>query len=740
MMDIDRILDDLSAFSDLGVNPPQSTIADDGTFIVHLTRNGEQTSLRFSTDGTVLESVCERITKHHTYKSLLASENFGRMREWASVQEAVLGEEARRSPTVIPIAGYLYSHKSIADIDQFDSALASRIIDGEQVNVMLVDGPAGIGKTEFIKQLALKRSRNFKRSQQPLILHVQSRGRVLTFLQDLIAFSLQTLRLSVTFDQVPILARNGLVTIAVDGFDELGDPSGYETAWAQLGDLITEIRGEGTLILAGRETFIGRERILRDIKALTTADKVDSLTLQLPAPEAAKTWLKKLGWSDLNFESLDTLFEPGAFSLRPMFLRRLGEEDVVRSISSGDFEGRLSFLIDLMIRREASKFGDPVDAVMSQGQREEFVRAFLGEIARDMADNQSEAADEVTIKWAAEAALSDEIPEDVKRLLTNRGLVMAFLTVDERPRYRRFSHSQLQNYFLGLETISVINRMEVPKYLRRNLLGADFLVTFSEVLEKMASYNAAELIKFIKSATELLKGYFGIDRGAKNLAALLISCTPFADKFSNFEIIGQHIDDALLRGTAAALKLKNCSINQFDIRDSDVSNIEFEDCLIGGLIVNNLTKVGESLQAAYIQKETAGGGEVVLVSDPLEMALLLEGIGGKKVGVSINTENLEKWSHPIIRLLERVLRYRGYWIREDSDDDMLVAKIVTDPYWTKLLEVLESHDFLSKQKRQASGRSSNFYHIRRPDILSDRNNPEAKQFYVELLKIGENVL
>ena len=60
----------------------------------------------------------------------------------------------------------------------------------------------------------------------------------MTFLQDLIAFSLQTLRLNVTYDQVPVLARHGLVSIAIDGFDELGDPNGYDLAWGQVNDLI----------------------------------------------------------------------------------------------------------------------------------------------------------------------------------------------------------------------------------------------------------------------------------------------------------------------------------------------------------------------------------------------------------------------------------------------------------------------------------------------------------------------
>ena len=140
---------------------------------------------------------------------------------------------------------------------------------------------------------------------------------MLTFLQDLLAFSLQRMRVSVTFDQVPILVRHGLVTLAIDGFDELGDPSGYEHAWGQLNELIREARGEGVIILAGRDTFIDPERIRRDIKSLTCRDGVSALTLQPPTQHDAEVWLRVHGWNEDDLDSVSELFEPGSYALRP---------------------------------------------------------------------------------------------------------------------------------------------------------------------------------------------------------------------------------------------------------------------------------------------------------------------------------------------------------------------------------------------------------------------------------------
>jgi len=730
MIDQELLLDDLASFSDLGVPPPKLAVEGE-EIVARLIRYGDNINLRFLANG----NICERIndepeTKHVNYKALLASDRFGNLRDWASVQLSVLTEESASQPRSIPVLGFLHSANTVMDFSGVEDEL-NKNHSNDTARILLIDGPAGIGKTEFIKQLSLKRAASFKRTQKPLVLHVQSRGRVLTFLQDLIAFSLQTLRLRVTYDQVPILVRNGLVTIAIDGFDELGDPSGYETAWAQVGDLINQIRGEGSLILAGRETFIGRDRLVRDIKALKTTDIIDSVTLQSPSTEAAFAWLKHQGWTDDRLNDLDELLQPGSFALRPIFLRHLGENGLVGGLS--ETEGSLSNLINLMIMRETSKFGQPVEAVLTEAQRQKFVLSFLGEIARDMADNQTESADETTIKWAAEAALNDSVPEDINRLLQNRALVMAFLTSDERPRYRRFSHSQLQNYFLGLETISLIKNKEVPKFLRRNLLSADFLVTFSNVLDELATKDKIELVDFMESAFILLNTYLGTDRGARNLSALLLCCAPFGDLIPNFGLKGQQIDDALIRGIASGFTLKNCSINQLDVREADVTNVIFDECMIGGVVLDDRSQINMSLQPSYVQMENESGNGVSLISDPEEIVKLLKSFSANAGGeTQEDNEPPKTLDHSIFKLLDRAIRYRGYWFREDGDD-VLAKKITDDALWPVLSELLLKHDFLRKEERVASGRPSYFYHVKRPQLLQKiSNEPDTAQLYNDI--------
>ena len=441
MVESARLLEELAVFSDLGVDPP-SLFESGVDYLVRIIRLGRATTLRFEArgDGPVTETVDDVTINHASYRALLASERFGQLRQWADVQAAVL-ERAGQEKPLIQLQGYVASIESVTGTDALDDLLVGKPGPaGRLVDVMLIDGPAGIGKTFLIEALAYRRARSFVQHQRPLILHVQSRGRILTFLQDLIAFSLQRLRLSVTFDQLPILVRHGLVTLAIDGFDELGDPNGYANAWAQVDELLQQVRG-GTMILAGRESFIGRDRLFAKLNSLDAErEVVDSLTLRLPDVGSARDWLRRQGWSDNLFELLSEFFVEGSYALRPFFLSKIADADLAGAVANNEFGPTLSFLVNAMVERETDKFHAQVEAAMDVDARAEFIRRFLSEVAREMAENQTEALDETTIRWLAESAVDEGVPEEVSRLLQNRALAMVFLTVDERRGYLRFAH------------------------------------------------------------------------------------------------------------------------------------------------------------------------------------------------------------------------------------------------------------------------------------------------------------
>ena len=736
------LIDELSAFADLGTTPPQPFDLGN-SFALRLFRDGEHLELEFHEDpsGKVTERSIEtgKTRNHASYRALLASERFGHLRQWTHNQIRSL-QRITSDDHPITVKGILDSVEDAMNVREVDDFLVSKSIPQESVQVMLIDGPAGIGKTRFIESLAASRARNYLKNQRPLILHVQSRGRVLTFLQDLIAFSLQRIRVSVTFDQLPVLVRHGLITLAIDGFDELGDPNGYDLAWSQVSELVNQVRGNGTLILAGRETFIGRERITKNITSLQERrDLINALSLQPPNPETARNWLRSRGWTNDNLSSVEELFETGSYALRPFFLSQLADREVLSTIRRDPTGNPLSFLVNLMIEREADKFGEAVDNVMTADRRRQYVRRQLREIARFMADDQTEAIDERMLAWLVEVVMDAVSPEstnqEVLAMLKNRVAVMAFLENDDAPNYRRFAHTQLLNHFLGDETIDAVTRDEIPKYVRRNILGAEFLAAFSDLVMYRSRTDPDLIREFFHTASDCAKDYIYHDRGARNIGAWLVTVLPALDDGDSVTLQRLDIDEAFLRGTCPSAVIDDVVVNQLDAQGADLQELHFKSASIGTLIVNELTRVSPTFpHPARLQYEGPGPQLSRVMFDPEEIVSWLNGHGRDPSPPNEDSGlvPIDLRNHPMIKLLGKACRNRSYWISEEGDSHF--DGFVKDPHWHVIYGLLKEHELVRVEYRQVSGRNSVFFHIKKAsDILGERDDADIRGFYASLV-------
>ena len=740
---LSMLVDELATFTDLGTTPPQPRDLGD-TFSLRLYREGAELELEFHDDptGKVTERSLEtgKIRRHASYRALLASDRFGNLRQWTHNQTSSLHRITSDEHPII-VKGILDSGDDAMNAREIDDFLVSQTVPQQSVQIMLIDGPAGIGKTRFIESLAASRARDYLTNQRPLILHVQSRGRVLTFLQDLIAFSLQRMRLSVTFDQLPVLVRHGLITLAIDGFDELGDPNGYDLAWSQVSELVNQVRGNGTLILAGRETFIGRERITKNITSLQSDhDLISAFSLQPPNPETARNWLRGRGWTNENLHSVDELFEVGSYALRPFFLSQLADPAVLSAIGMDSAGTPLSFLVNLMINREADKFGDAVDNVMTEEQRRQYVRRQLREVARFMADDQTEAIDERMLAWLVDVVMDAVSPEDsnqeVLAMLKNRVSVMAFLEQDDAPDYRRFAHTQLLNYFLGDETIDAVTDNEIPKYVRRNILGADYLAAFSDLVTYKSRLDHDLIKSFFDAAAFRAKDYIYNDRGARNIGAWLVTALPALDESDNLTLNKLDIDEAFLRGTCPTAVIEEVFINQLDAQSADLHGLQFRSTSIGTLIVDDLTRVSPTFPPPVrLQYEGPSPQDSRVMFDPDEIVTWLNGHGKNpsplKENAGLIPDDLR--NHPIIKLLGKACRNRSYWISEAGDSHFDV--FVKDPHWQVIYELLKEHELVRVENRQVSGRSNVFFHIKKSmDLLCESDDSDVRGFYSSLVE------
>ena len=721
----DAIISDLSAFADLGTSTPSLDLTKAGP-VIRFVRSGEATSL--TAEGTLLIETFEgKSIKHSDFRAMLASDRYGALREWATNQNAFFQKDFA-GKSFLEQSGVVDNRANKFSLDSFDELLIAPQ-KSDSARLVLIDGPAGIGKTQFIERLAASRAKNYQTQRRPLILHVQSRGRTLSFIYDLMAYSLQRLRISVTFDQIPTLARHGLVTVAIDGFDELADPDGYDFAWSQVSEFVALLRGHGSLILAGRETFIGKERVLKDIKSLrSNIDDISVLTLQPPTKAEALEWLSAVGWSNAELDLVSDYLEPSSLALRPFFLKTLSDASIAGQLANTSSESILAILTEAMVLREVAKFGDAVESELSAHERRQFVTTLMSEAARDMAENATASISDGSLAWLVEVALPKPVSDSTLRLLKGRAQVIAFLTNDDRPGYRRFYHEKFSEYFLSLVLVDTITRAELSKPLSRGLLGSSFLETFGDIVASAAGENAKT---FIVNLQRLANESPPIDRTSRNAGALCIASLSLAEKVSEFRLQGVGLDEVRFSGVAASAVVRDVVISQFDCRAGDLSKVAFEKCSVFTLIGDDETLLPEGFPEPTRVQDTSRGGQAY--TDPVRvnewLCAHLEAPPAKPAGL-VPPEISE---HPAIRLLQKACRLRNYWVRRG--DDVFASRILENEWWQLVEQTLSENNLLKMEFRPAAGSDARFVHIRRSEdiLLENTLVDEVRNFYGDIV-------
>ncbi|NIZ11111.1 NACHT domain-containing protein [Pseudooceanicola sp. HF7] len=590
---------------------------------------------------------------------------------------------------------------------------------------LLIDGPAGVGKTTIVREAALSRAESYDGSA-PLILQVVSRGRVLQNIPDLIAFALQDVRSNLTVNQLIVLMRHGLVTLAIDGFDELSDPNGFETAWSGLNGLIEEARGSATLLLAGRETFVSTDTIRKQLSSFSAnRDRLAALSLTDPDPDAARAWLlEQDGWSHtlLDKEFVEPIFDSGSFALRPFFLHLISLEPDALASDELPASDLLTYLVDTMTRREATKFVealDPPDGSEATAKYELYVGRFLEEVARDLAENQSEAINDDALDLLARVAADGLLPDDQIAAVAQRARTVVFLANDLRAGDVRFAHEQLQQHFLAREALRSVGEGEIPRYVRRNLFGREALDVFGHV----ARGKGEEANRFLIAVRKQLASP-SRDRTSINLAVLGVAA-------------------------ACAVVLKDADLQ---IRDIGIGELHFPFAAPDGISFRGTTISILYAAGADLQNVHFNDGVVIvtleidartLLPSPIPLPQILVGPEGTTADGSVIRGTLSPegvvndptkfvWSESLAELLGRIDRYRAFWLRTNIDDtDPPGRRIIAHPDWDRVFAALKEFDLVTVRNRQASGAWAAFVHFRK-----DISLVEHPDLYRKLMPSG----
>lgn len=433
------------------------------------------------------------------------------------------------------------------------------------------------------------------------------------------------------------------------------------------------------------------------------------------------TWLVSEGLDREKINQLQGLglLDSGSYSLRPFFLRQ------IRHLASSEtgFDRLAAFplqtLVEAMIRREAPLAAKLVPA-LSMSQVEELLRRLLCEVARDMADYESENIDVASLELLAEITFSDLLKDEQLRALRNRTKSIALLEQDGNTDQRRFVHTEIQAYFMAESLLDLLasDDFEVSRSLRRNILGTDFLEVFHDVCQ-CASHD--RLSKFRRRAIEITRTRRYDGRAIGNVSSLLLASADVPLDV-NFAVLIEDValDECILRGTVEHVAINRVTFSQLDVRGADLTDVAFSSSQVHSLI--------------------ADVGTLVPVDCPRPQVLVIDYLGSQermfephKIDEFIRTLSTVESESPQIssmgslgKLLDRLCRtfLRQKWIRITDDDR--AAKLLDDPNWPELKAILEQHGLYEHNSRkQASGQSSQFIRIRHAvEVLDPKSQHE----------------
>lgn len=723
MIDSDQLVRDLRVFADPAT--PYKSELGQSKLLVELVRDGDR-KYSFDLKSGAIVSLNDGGRKYSSLAALLASEDFADIRRLRANQRRILTqrfeEKGGRRAQLEPEGAFLSREGNESPLNKRLLEQALIASSNDKLGVLLLDGPAGIGKTSLIENVSFARSA--PDSVGPPLLHVVSSGGRLTDLPKALAHSLQSIRAQVTFDQVPVLARLGVIQVAIDGFDELVDPDGYKDAWSALREFLSDVATGGPIILSGRDTFFDQqsfERLLAD--RISNLDIVQA-RLAPVSPSAARDYLAEHGWSktDLDHAQQDGWFKPGSYHLRPFFLNQISGEDGWRELQMAHGSPQ-SFLVKRMVRREADIVAKTVGVTTNSAEKG--LWEFFGTIAEDMSIQQAESVDEDFVAFACEAAFASYVsPQDLKKLV-HKASSFALLEVGDSWGTRRFPHTEFQNQFAARAVVRLVKASTASSpFMRQAVVSVGFGEAFSDVVMQLDSVTASLVYENLMSMLTK-EGYS--ERLSSNIASLLIASLNRPD-LSELSLSSVNVSEARVIGVARKAKLQGVTFGQLDLSDANCSEIMFSECAAYSLTVDSLTSLRE-VDLKVTQLRRARDGKIEILRSPEEIAEELKRL------MAVGNEGDSDL--PLVKYLDRLCRtfMRQHQIRDHDDEE--AVHLLRDERWPIVRDILGSR--IVKEAKFVGGPRSSFYRMIAPENLLRPLSDEDKDLRGAIIERARNI-
>ena len=676
-------------------------------------RKGEDIAIQRESNGAIRTLVGPGQRRYRSFKGLLVSETFANLERLASAQRYrtanLTDPDTGCLKEFLPVAGEIRRSDGHDERLTFDRVRDMLEQSEERLRVFVIDGSAGVGKSHLIERIVRSRAEPASyKSGKPLLLHVESRGKVLTSLSDRIAGTLSNLRASFFEEELKPLIRRGAVQLAIDGFDELSDSRGYVRAWGAVRDFIRDLKGKGTCILAGRDTMLDLDTVRDGLGKTVAGDAIILLRIQHPPARDVRDWLSiREEWRDRTdvLSSLERRIESSEYLRRPFFVSKIAD------LGPDHFQGAqgepIAELMESIVRREGEKLTG-VSADISTELAIKLCGEVFSEIARLMMDDETSEIETGLVELLVSEVFTGHANPEMVKALVQRAKALALLEEEAGDGNKRsFPHETVRSYFFGQSVFDYFPEYGATTGLHRVPLSADDFRIFNRVARRKSLNDQGRLRESLFAKLREPNGY---DYLRSNIGGLLLSFAPLAeDGIEDDMVVLSHLElrDVWMADLLGAQKvsLHGCHMHRLDVRGANLCNVQFSNTEVFELLADPFVKFGTSVPIV----------RSIIMYEHFKETRLFEGVSDwmaqrSRVSGRNDAAPDERWY-----LLEKFARIsmRQYSIRSVEDQmDPASGRIIASAQWPELRTLLERHDRLEVNKTlPASGPKSEWFHL-----------------------------
>ncbi len=658
------VVEDLTPFCDLATAPEVTPF---GTHMdVRIRRNDRDYQLEVrNTDSGITAQPAGGTAV--SFSSLLASPDFGDLSRLAS-QVGILSN-FRRSQSRQEIRGRaVYTYDWYVDpvvtadrtgwqvrTARADDVLAAVLDDGacapestDATDLVFLTAQAGQGKSSTLRRFHLRQAERYRRGEaQRLTFYVDAQGRGLTNLADVLAREINELRMNLPHPAILSLVRRGLVTLIVDGFDELVGARGtYEGAFSSLTTFLERLGGKGQVIAAARSAFFTEEYLARPqvLSGESGSHRITRLELVPWSNDDRTAFLARAKQNthpglisnsvEENFTAIQQTAH-GDLLTRPLFSRDVLVATIEggRAVQADSDLSLVSTIASNYLEREvAEKLLAPGRiSILSASQ----LNVFFDDLAAEMWALETRELDLGTTRTLMELRCEEwgADPSSVRLLLDRVGTLPFLLAGPVGQHTILFEHELFFSFFLSSTLASQVfgEGSGAQSALSRARLAHDDAQLLAERYFLAGGNAQAGLDALSRLAGKRHPRQGQIQVNCGSIAAGMLRHLGKFGSQSGLRIEGLVFDGDSLQGVrATAARLVGCTFNRVDLRDARISG-QAEGTEFYAAVVDEFSTavnlVGLDPDLPIVQIEQFTDGRIAPVYEHSERDRLLRAVG-----------------------------------------------------------------------------------------------------------------